>query len=69
MRCNCKELDDDLILEGWTCYECYENRGGNTVNRWNWTPRARRLGSNLIALSCLVACVGVILFMFITATN
>lgn len=22
--CNCEELDDDLIEDGWTCYNCYE---------------------------------------------
>lgn len=22
--CNCKNLDDNLIEEGWTCYECYQ---------------------------------------------
>lgn len=27
--CECKELDDDLIEQGWTCYNCYlnENEG------------------------------------------
>jgi hypothetical protein len=25
-RCNCDELDDDLIEQGYTCYKCYENR-------------------------------------------
>lgn len=23
--CQCLNLDDDLIAEGWTCYNCYEN--------------------------------------------
>lgn len=22
--CNCNDLDDDLIKDGWTCYQCYE---------------------------------------------
>ena len=22
--CHCLNLDDDLIAEGWTCYNCYE---------------------------------------------
>jgi hypothetical protein len=22
--CTCNELDDDLIEDGWTCYNCYE---------------------------------------------
>ena len=24
IECNCHLLDDDLIEEGWTCYNCYE---------------------------------------------
>lgn len=24
INCQCKELDDDLIESGWTCYNCYE---------------------------------------------
>lgn len=35
----------------------------------NWTPKARRLGSNLIALSCLVASAGVIVLMFYLITE
>jgi hypothetical protein len=66
IKCNCKELDDDLILEGWTCYECYENRG---ASNWNWTPKARRLGSNLIALTCLMASAGMIVLMFYKITE
>lgn len=23
-NCQCLELDDDLIKEGWTCYNCYD---------------------------------------------
>jgi len=22
--CNCDRLDDDLLEQGWTCYNCYE---------------------------------------------
>ena len=22
--CQCSELDDDLIEDGWTCYNCYD---------------------------------------------
>ena len=24
IQCNCHLLDDDLLFEGWTCYNCYE---------------------------------------------
>jgi hypothetical protein len=24
--CNCSQLDDDLIEQGYTCYNCYEFR-------------------------------------------
>lgn len=24
INCNCDKLDDDLIEDGWTCYNCYE---------------------------------------------
>ena len=26
-NCNCANLDDDLIADGWTCYYCYESDG------------------------------------------
>lgn len=29
MRCNCDQLDDDLIEAGYTCYNCYAYRKDN----------------------------------------
>ena len=23
-NCQCDELDDDLKVDGWTCYNCYD---------------------------------------------
>lgn len=25
-NCTCRELDDDLLDDGWTCYPCYDNK-------------------------------------------
>lgn len=36
---------------------------------WNWTPKAQRLGSNLIALSCLAISSGIIVLMFALVTE
>lgn len=27
--CQCQSLDDDLIADGYTCYNCYEYRKDN----------------------------------------
>ena len=27
--CHCAELDDDLIEDGYTCYNCYQYRKDN----------------------------------------
>lgn len=28
-ECNCDNLDDDLIAEGWTCHNCHTYRKDN----------------------------------------
>jgi hypothetical protein len=39
------------------------------MTKWNWTPKAYRLRDNLIALGCLAASSGMIVWMFVLATN
>ena len=39
------------------------------IGKWNWTPKARRLADNLLALGCLVATSGMIVWMFVLITN
>jgi hypothetical protein len=29
-KCECDNLDDDLIEAGWTCYDCHENHKDNS---------------------------------------
>ena len=29
-ECNCSQLDDDLALDGWTCYACHATNRDNT---------------------------------------
>jgi hypothetical protein len=32
MNCNCQQLDDDLLEQGYTCYTCYEIGKDNPHN-------------------------------------
>lgn len=34
-ECNCDQLDDDLIEEGWTCYNCHVYRRDNNKEETN----------------------------------
>jgi hypothetical protein len=39
------------------------------MNKWNWTPRAYRLRDEAIFYGSGAAVVGIILWMFVLATN